>query len=63
LLEELSPNYGSEEEDGELNNEDEGDNQEEDLETPIGEISDISSSVIRKKVTRNVGNTQRRRFR
>lgn len=48
--------------DGELNNEDEGDIQEEDLETPQGEISDMSSSVIRKKVTRNVGNTQRRRF-
>ena len=55
-------NYGLEVQDGELNNEDEGDIQEEDLETPQGEISDMSSSVIRKKVTRNVGNTQRRRF-
>jgi hypothetical protein len=45
-----------------MDNEDEGDVQE-DIETPQGEISDIASSIIRKKVTRNVGNTQRRRFR
>jgi hypothetical protein len=52
-----------EEQDGELNNEDEEVTQEDDLEDPQGEISDIPSSLIRKKVTRNVGNTQRRRFR
>lgn len=50
--------------DGESNNEDEIEEVlEENPDVPEGEVSDIASSIIRKKVTRNVGNTQRRRFR